>query len=116
VLRGTGISPERIVDSRCAVPIRLRTISTPGALAILNTAPNPASGQASLTIAVSEAVWVNISLYAANGTELRRLYDGELDSGESRVLVDLSDLQQGVYFYAVQSGAKRVTKQIVIVR
>jgi IgGFc binding protein/Secretion system C-terminal sorting domain len=116
VLRGTGISPERIVDSRCAAPIRLRTISVPNTLVILNTAPNPASGQSSLKILLSETAWISISLYAANGTELRHVYDGELESGETSVLVDVSGLEQGVYFYAVQAGAKRVTKQMVIVR
>ncbi len=116
VLRGTGISPERIVDSRCAAPIILRTISTPNALAILNTSPNPASGQASLKIFVSDAAFVSISLYTANGTELRRVYEGGLEAGETNVLVDVSGLEQGVYFYAVQAGAKRVTRQTVIVR
>jgi hypothetical protein len=116
VLEGVGISTERLLNSRCDVPILLRTISTPTSLTILNTAPNPSSGKTSLALELSDAAWISVHLYSAQGVEMRTLYDGYAEQGTSSVEFDTSGLEQGVYFCAVQAGAKRVTRQIVVVK
>ncbi len=116
LLEGAGISPDRFALSRCDVPLRLRTLSTPNTLAVLNSAPNPASDKVSLSISVSEATVLGISIFASNGTAIRHFTETNVPEGVSTLEFDTSDLEQGVYFCAVQAGAKRVMRQIVVVR
>lgn len=116
ILRGTGIAPVRIVDSRCDVQIRLRTISTPTVLAILNTRPQPASEAATVRVMVSEEVDISMKLYTADGIERMSVYEGALQAGETDVIVGTQGLEAGVYFCVVQAGTKRSVRQIVIVR
>ncbi|TAE23435.1 MAG: T9SS C-terminal target domain-containing protein [Candidatus Kapaibacterium sp.] len=116
LLEGAGISPDRFALSRCDVPLRLRTLSTPNTLAVLNSAPNPASDKISLSISVSEAAVLGVSIFASNGTAIRHFTETRVPEGVSTLEFDTSDLEQGVYFCAVQAGAKRVMRQIVVVR
>lgn len=116
VLRGAGTAPVRIVDSRCDVPIRLRTISTPTALAIMNARPQPASEEATVRVSVSETVEISMKLYTASGTERLNVYEGALQAGETDIILGTQSLEPGVYFCIVQAGTKRVVRQIVVVR
>lgn len=116
VLEGAGIAPLRVANSRCDVPIVLRTLSSPSVLAVLNTAPNPASDKASVTVSVSDNAWIRVSITSSSGIELRSVFEGGIEQGETRVDFDVADLQQGVYFCTIQAGTKRVTRQMVIVR
>lgn len=116
ILRGAGIAPVRVVDSRCDVPLRLRTISTPTALAIVNALPQPASDAATVRVMVSETVEISMKLYTAAGVERASVYEGALQAGETDVILGTQGLEPGVYFCVVQSGIKRAVRQIVIMR
>ncbi|MCU0426567.1 MAG: T9SS type A sorting domain-containing protein [Candidatus Kapabacteria bacterium] len=117
VLRGTGIAPNFLGDSRCDVPVRLRIVSTPSRLAVVNTAPQPASDIANLKIMVSEAAQIRISIMNAQGMmQTENAFVGEISEGETEIPLSTAHLPTGVYFCTIQAGTKQVVRQIVVVR
>ena len=116
VLQGEGISPERLANSRCDVPILLRTISVPTAITILNTAPNPASGKVTINMELGDEAWIQVQLFSASGNPVRNLYEGVAQKGKNYLEWETTGLEQGVYFCTVQAGTTRAVRQITILR
>jgi hypothetical protein len=116
ILRGTGITPVYDATSRCDVPIQLRVLSTPAVLAIVHTAPQPVSDVATVRVQSSEAATISTTLYSTDGIERGGPFVMNVEAGETDVRLDTKNLETGVYFCVVQSGLKRVMRQLVIIR
>lgn len=117
VLRGTGVAPNFIGDSRCDVPVRLRIVSTPSSLVIRSISPQPSSDVAILKLDVSEPTSINVSLLNAQGLKQgETVFSGEIPAGESDISLAINHLPTGVYFCTVQAGTKQVMRQVVIIK
>jgi hypothetical protein len=116
ILRGSGSAPVRVVDTRCAAPIRLRTTSLESAFVLAPVSPNPVTDVATVRVTMQDAAHVAIMLTSATGAPLSTVYDGDLEKGSSDVMMDVNRLPSGVYMLVVQSGTKRAVQQIVVLR
>ena len=93
-----------------------------GDLAIVGTAsPNPFNPTVTITFTLPERAWVNLSVFDAQGRLVKRLIDGEIAEGESRMRWDGADyngqrVASGVYFYRLKAGKKVLTKKMVLLK
>ena len=77
--------------------------------------PNPTTGQATISLRLSEREQVNLVLRDSRGSEVARLLDGEvLESGVHVVNADVSSLSNGVYFYTLETPTGTETRKLVI--
>ena len=58
---------------------------------------------------------VNIDIYNLVGIKVKSLYNGSLNSGQTKISYDLSDLSVGVYFIRAQNGFVDEVKKIIVV-
>jgi hypothetical protein len=116
ILQGEGVSPERLTNSRCDVPILLRTISAPTTVTILNTAPNPAFGKVTINMELGDEAWIQVQIFSASGNPVRSLYEGIAQKGKNYLEWETTGLEQGVYFCTIQAGTVRTVRQITILR
>lgn len=80
-------------------------------------APNPVRQQATLSFAVKEPAQTTVTLYNALGQEAALLYRGTPQAGESKTVNLLATgLPSGVYFLHLQSGTRRTTRRVTVVR
>ena len=80
-------------------------------------APNPVSGQATLSFAVKESQTATLRLYDALGQEVATVYEGTPTAGESQaVQFEATDLASGVYFLRLRAGSHVRTQRFTVVR
>jgi hypothetical protein len=80
-------------------------------------APNPVSGQATLSFAVKESQTATLRLYDALGQEVATVYEGTPTAGESQaVQFEATDLASGVYFLRLRAGSHVRTQRLTVVR
>ena len=63
----------------------------------------------------TELSQVNIDIYNLVGIKVKSLYNGSLNSGQTKISYDLSDLSVGVYFIRAQNGFVDEVKKIIVV-
>jgi hypothetical protein len=78
--------------------------------------PNPFNASTRISFAIPEAAHVSIVIYDLLGKEIRTLFDGRTDAGETSVLFDASDLSSGVYFYRLKAGEFADTKRLTLIK
>lgn len=76
--------------------------------------PNPVLQQQELRIKTFPGEALEITLYDAQGRKQDLIYSGISEESETQILVDLSDLSQGVYSYQIR--AKNRTGQLRFVK
>ena len=80
-------------------------------------APNPVSGQATLSFAVKESQTATLRLYDALGQEVATVYEGTPTAGESQaVQFEATDLASGMYFLRLRAGSHVRTQRLTVVR
>jgi hypothetical protein len=93
---------------------------TPGALpsefALHQSHPNPFNPRALVPCDVKEAVRVVLKVYDVLGREVATLVDGNHAPGRYVAAFDAGDLSSGIYFYAIEMGAFRAVRRMVLVR
>jgi hypothetical protein len=77
--------------------------------------PNPAAGEVQLRIGTELAGNVRIELFDATGRFLRE-QTVSLTAGEQTHSLSLAGLKAGMYFVALNNGAARLTKRLVVER
>lgn len=79
--------------------------------------PNPATSQTSINYNLSEQVDdLSIVVYNALGQAVTTLYSGSQTPGQHIVTWDLSNVNNGVYFYTLTNGRSTLTNKIMVVR
>jgi len=77
---------------------------------ISNTAikvfPNPSNSTHTLTFTIPTYAKVNVDLYDIQGRKLKNVYNGPVTDGIFRQEIDVSQLEEGVYFYGIEYGGK----------
>lgn len=75
--------------------------------------PNPAVENTTLEIQAPHKERVEINLYDTSGKLIREVYSGEISKGTFRQLIDLNDLNNGLYLVIIQSKDFKETVRIV---
>jgi hypothetical protein len=78
--------------------------------------PNPVQEKAVIEFTIIEAGPTTLVLYNTLGREVVRLLDAPLDTGTYHLEVDATQLQSGVYFYALQSPTMRLMQRMEVVK
>lgn len=71
--------------------------------------PNPASNETTLKINMPNKGKGEIELFALSGQKIRTIHSGRIKKGESEFLIDLSNLETGMYLIVVYSGELKET-------
>ncbi len=76
--------------------------------------PNPSANQTTIDFKVKEAGNVNIVLLDAQGNVIKNIMNEHKEKGKHSVLIDLSGLREGTYFYKIATPTKTETNRIVV--
>jgi len=90
-----------------------------GILALDNAKPNPASGRVAIRWQVPVEAQVSLRVYNTAGQLVRVLAEGKTKPGAYESIWNGTDargrrLANGVYFYALDNGAKRISRKVVL--
>jgi WD40 repeat protein len=98
-----------------AVPGERPAMLNAGAVLYQNV-PNPFTEETTIryTLPESGEVWLYIT--DALGNVVREVEQGRRNAGEHSVIVSAASLGSGPYFYHVESGGRRSTRQMMVVR
>lgn len=115
LLSGNGTPLIRTDTSRCNALVQLRTARAPLNYFMEQNYPNPASGgQTTLKIGMVEEAPVTLTIFSMMGIEIDRLSLGTLQAGEHEVVLDVSSLKPGIYWYQAQTSQARMTRQFSV--
>ncbi|MFP4228003.1 MAG: T9SS type A sorting domain-containing protein, partial [Salinivenus sp.] len=84
-------------------------------LALEKVYPSPASGQATVRLAVPEQQEVRVELYDVLGRSVRTVAEGEME-GREEVRVDLGGLSSGTYFVRLRAEGEVKTRRLTVVQ
>jgi hypothetical protein len=81
-----------------------------------SVSPNPMSDQAVINYQINTTSDVKIELYDMTGKMVKELLNEKQNYGKYSTEVDASDLNPGVYFYKISTGAYSTTEKLIIAR
>jgi hypothetical protein len=79
--------------------------------------PNPLFGpelRFRLTVAVSSLV--TIDLFESNGQLISRVFAGQIQAGESKVIAYYNNLPQGIYWYRIRTEKQTSSGRLIVIR
>ncbi len=83
-------------------------------LHLANAFPNPASDHLNINYTLDQRDNITIGIHSANGQLLQNHNLGNRLQGEHREILDLSNLNNGLYFYSFATNKVRVMRRFVI--
>ncbi|MCB2203114.1 VWA domain-containing protein [bacterium] len=83
---------------------------------ILNTHPNPITGNGSVTFGIATDRHVILRLVDAMGNEVRRLIDASMQKGEYFARIDSDHLPSGRYFLVLSTGSTQEVVSLIVAR
>ena len=78
-----------------------------------NIYPNPSTGNANITVDLTEEVAVKIEVYNSFGSLVYRGAEQKL-IGKNKLSIDCTNFNSGLYFVIVTAGNSKVTKRLVV--
>lgn len=81
----------------------------------LSIYPNPATSTTNISVSLTEATSLSISLYSLLGENMMTIYNGYGTLGANNFTADVSKLAAGVYHLYIETMSGVVVRQIVIV-
>ena len=112
-----GASEVVLVDGLCR-----RISSRSSGVVLEQNVPNPANPVTEVPFSLDgsdasgQLIPVRLSLFDMMGREVARIIDKSLLPGSYRVLVDVSFLPSGTYFYRLRAGATVLTRTMTVVK
>lgn len=95
------------------VPVGVEEISGQSNISISQNLPNPATSTTSIEISSKTAAPATVEVSNLIGQVVRTI-DAGIINGNSRVNIDVSNLEAGVYFYTVIIANERVSKRMIV--
>jgi hypothetical protein len=83
---------------------------------LMRSVPNPAGDLTALRLELNESGHINMDLFDILGNRVMKIADEDLSAGSHDYNVDVSHLNQGIYFYNVRSGGQQQTLKLVVAR
>ena len=76
-----------------------------------NSIPNPANDHAIISVSNNAGEKLFFEVYDISG---KRLYHQNIQPGETKIKLNTSGYENGMYFYSVSNGKSKITKKLVI--
>ena len=76
--------------------------------------PNPAYQNNQIDFHLEESGMVKISILNKNGELIRSVLNSRLEAGEHSQMIDLTDLEPGLYFYQIETPEGSTSKKILV--
>ncbi len=113
-----GTTPNGDVFKYIAPAVKETNLERPG-LDYLSIYPNPCTGFASIRFSLVSTCCVSLTLYDADGRQIRKLADGKKIAGEHRIGWDGCSalgisVPAGVYFCELKTGVERRVQKIIV--
>ena len=78
--------------------------------------PNPGRDRVEIGYRLAERGVVELGLYDGSGRLVRQVESGVRESGDQRVVVDVSGLASGTYHYQLRANGQVLTQTLTVVR
>jgi xylan 1,4-beta-xylosidase len=88
----------------------------PGELALYQNQPNPFNSSTWISFAIPVQSFVNLKIYNLLGEEITDIAGREFLPGTHNVLFDASELNSGIYFYALRVNDAVLIKKMILMR
>lgn len=98
------------------VPVITSVENIEGATSAISVYPNPANQEASLTIDLTEAGQVSVTVYDVTGTVIVNVFTGQLKAGANKLKINTDNLASGVYFVSVAANNNVQTSKLAITK
>jgi hypothetical protein len=90
--------------------------SEPDHFTLFQNYPNPFNPATSIAFRLSEASFVELSVYNVRGQKVKEFYGNRLPAGEHSLLFDGSGLSSGIYFYRLNVGERSEVRKFVLIK
>jgi hypothetical protein len=76
--------------------------------------PNPAVNNTEITVHLMYSANISVQLHNMLGQKVLEIDQGTRTPGLHTINIDVSRLDDGIYFYTVNAGAESVTKKMIV--
>lgn len=90
--------------------------SFPDGFGLVSVSPNPFNPTANVRFNLPDTAELAIHLFDLRGRQVRELFRGVVQAGESELLLDGADLASGVYMLALEQGGRRDSTTVTLVK
>jgi hypothetical protein len=80
-----------------------------------STYPNPTTNTTILTFELPEAATMQIDLRDADGNLVRNVAREQFNAGQNKLAVDVADLQNGTYYFTLNSHSLKIAQSVKLV-
>ena len=80
----------------------------------LKVMPNPFSNYVTIQFSLPATKSISISLYDTKGSLVKKVYEGEKPAGMQRILIDGSNMTNGIYFCEILLNDQRIVRKLVL--
>jgi hypothetical protein len=91
-------------------------LAVPGEFRLYQNYPNPFNSQTTILFQIPKTEHVTLKVLNLRGEEVATLADRKEIAGSHRGNFDAGQLASGTYFYQLQSGNFRATKQLTLIK
>ena len=88
----------------------------PVSFGLANVKPNPFNPATTISFGIEKSGTVKLCIYSINGQLVETLADGVMSSGQHSMVWNAKDRSSGVYLLLLESGGKRDTKKMSLVK
>ena len=88
----------------------------PSVAALDQNFPNPFNPSTVIRFRLAERSAVRLSVFTALGQDVATLCNEVREQGDHEIVFQAHGLASGIYFYQLQAGTSRITRQLVIIR
>ena len=78
--------------------------------------PNPVIGTATIAFGLNQTTHVTAEIYNSIGMLVMKLNDGVIEAGAHKISVNMSALENGMYFVQFKAGDTVITKKLTLVK
>jgi len=109
-----SITPE--TGGRIYTRVKETTFNAPKEFQLIQNFPNPFNPSTEIRYQIPEPGFVTLKIYDTLGREIKSLVNEYKASGSYSVKWNASTAASGVYFYTLQSGGRKITKKMILLR
>ncbi|MFT4661455.1 MAG: hypothetical protein ACI8XB_001732 [Patiriisocius sp.] len=97
-------------------PLGLEELTLSDGVSNFENSPNPATDITTISYSLVEKLDITIEVVDMNGKVVHSAVQGSQNTGDYRFELNVSEYSDGVYFYSLISGNKKMTRKMVVTK